>query len=378
MTPEQVRSRFLDTFAAAGFRHTPPLSLLQPQMKTSFLFSVGFIDVLEAVAGGSPEFDGAATIQRCFRHFDVERVADDRHLSLFEMGGALRCSDWHVDDLVTPLLHYLLDDCGLARDRLHVTYFGGGDVVGERLPMDHAARAAYLAAGIAEDHLWAGTPDTNIWFEGANSGTKRSGICGPHSEVFFDLSPETGSDTANPLNRPERFLEVSNVITITHRANEEENSLQVLPRPLVELALGMERLDMVLAGAMHVHDAPKLRTLNDAVRAACVTTGHTPFSDAAQRVVADHGRALTHLLADGGKPGPKGRGHVVRRLFGGLLNAAADLRLDARTAFPGLARVVAEIDAPLNPNLSAAMPHVLEVFDREAHRLLRYRSAAHA
>ena len=143
-----IRERFLDAFGAAGFQRSPALSLLQPTIKTSFLFSVGFVDVLDAVAGKSVHLDGAATVQRCFRHFDMDRVSDETHLSLFEMAGALRCSGWRTADLITPLVRYLVQDCDLPIGRLHVTYFGGGNVAGEFLHPDCEARDGYLAAGI--------------------------------------------------------------------------------------------------------------------------------------------------------------------------------------------------------------------------------------
>src|SRR5258705_1304448 len=112
-----IRERFLDAFGVAGFQRSPALSLLQPTIKTSFLFSVGFVDVLDAVAGKSVQLDGAATVQRCFRHFDMDRVSDETHLSLFEMAGALHCSGWRPPDLSTPLGPYLLQELHLRIGR---------------------------------------------------------------------------------------------------------------------------------------------------------------------------------------------------------------------------------------------------------------------
>jgi alanyl-tRNA synthetase len=371
-----VRGHFLKTFAEAGFRRSPALSLLQPSIKTSFLFSVGFVDVLDAIAGKSPDLDGAATVQRCFRHFDVERVSDDRHLSLFEMAGALRCSDWDTGDLVAPLVRFLVQDCAVPKERLHVTYFGGGNVAGEVLPPDYTARDAYLKAGIAAGNVWAGDRNTNIWFEVANSGTPRSGICGPHSEVFFDLARDSiAVNEGSPLTQADRYLEVSNIVTITHRTRPGADSgLSALPKPLVELALGVERLEMVITGAESVYQTPKFLAITDAVLSACAANDRAENFGHALRVTVDHLRALTHLIADGGRPGPKGRGNVVRRLLKGLLHAAAVLELDACAAFPKLARVVADVDNAINPNLSNEMRAIIDTFDREARRKLRIKS----
>jgi alanyl-tRNA synthetase len=371
-----VRNDFLETFAEAGFRRSPALSLLQPTIKTSFLFSVGFVEVLDAIAGKSPDLDGAATVQRCFRHFDVDRVSDDRHLSLFEMAGALRCSDWNIADLVTPLVGFLVQHCALPRERLHVTYFGGGDVAGEVLAPDYTARDAYLNAGVAAANVWAGDHSTNIWFEGANSGTPRSGICGPHSEMFFDLAPDSAAaNGGGPLTQADRYLEVSNIVAITHRTRPGTDSgLSALPKPLVELALGVERLEMLMTGAQSVYQTPKFLSITDAVLSACAADRRAESFDRALRVTVDHLRALTHLIADGGRPGPKGRRNVVRRLLKGLLQAAAVLELDACAAFPKLAWIVADVDEAINPNLSNEMTAIIDTFDREARRMSRIKS----
>jgi alanyl-tRNA synthetase len=372
-----IRERFLDAFGAAGFQRSPALSLLQPTIKTSFLFSVGFVDVLDAVAGKSVHLDGAATVQRCFRHFDMDRVSDETHLSLFEMAGALRCSGWRTADLITPLVRYLVQDCDLPIGRLHVTYFGGGNVAGEFLHPDFEARDGYLAAGIDPRQIWQGDHSTNVWFEGANSGTERSGICGPHSELFFDAAPTSvAAVDGNPITQPSRFIEVSNIVTITHRTRSgPNNGLAPLPQPLVELALGMERLEMVVAGRLSVHDTPKLRVIADVVRSTCAGNLHSEAKSKALRVVVDHARASAHLIADGGRPGAKGRGNVVRKVIRDSLGAARVIGIDLPRLFPKVAQAVAAVDDRLNPNLAPNLGVISEVFGKEAKRLLRGKSA---
>jgi alanyl-tRNA synthetase len=365
MNSGEIRDCFLETFIEAGFRQSQPLSLLQPTITTSFLFSVGFVDVMEAIAGNAVELDGAATVQRCFRHFDMDRVADGRHLSFFEMAGVLRCRQWRIAELVQPLIEYLVRRCNLPQERLHVTYFGGGKVGATNLPPDDQAREAYLAAGISDDRIWQGDRSSNIWFEGANSGTERSGICGPNSEVFLELDASNGG---GPLKTPERFIELTNIVAITHRKGTE-NNLERLPTPLVELAAGMERIEMVIGGLRDVYQTPKLRSIADSIVSCDSASMRVPSERRGLNVTVDHVRALTHLIADGGRPGPKGRGHVIRRLFRRLLQASSSLHLNSRVEFPKLARVVADVDSRINPNLSSEMPHILEIFDSEAERM---------
>lgn len=365
-----LRSQFIEVFGGAGFRESKPLSLVQPSIKTSFLFSVGFVDVLSAIAGNATELDGAATVQRCFRHFDVERVGDDRHLSFFEMAGVLKCSDWEVDDLAAPLVKYLLEVAELPKERLHATYFSGIDATGNFLEPDERARNAYIKTGILEHQIWPGDNTTNIWFEGANSGTERSGICGPHSEIFFDMHPEsTDAPGANPLTHPERFLEVSNIVTITHHADAgPSGEVVTLPQPLVELAMGVERIEVAINGQDDVHRSPKLVTIAEAIKAE---SGLPSVSNDNQalRIATDHLRAITNLMADGGRPGPKGQGHVVRRLYRGLIHAAESLQLDLHKSYPTLMQVIARVDGAINPNIAPQLDTLGDIFAEEVSRM---------
>ena len=358
----------METFAKAGFRSSQPLSLLQPSISTSFLFSVGFVDVMDAIAGNAVNLDGAATLQRCFRHFDMERVSDGRHLSFFEMAGALRCQNWRIEDLVFPLIHYLCKECQLPVEKLHVTYFGGGNVAGVVLPSDDKARNAYLEAGISRNHIWPGDSSSNIWFEGANSGTERSGICGPNSEVFLEITPADRFN-AGPLTQPTRFIELSNIVTITH--HKQSNGLNPLPAPLVELAVGMERIDMVMEGLTNVYESVKFRSIADSMFPFYASSAKNGSLIDARVAAIDHLRALTHLMADGARPGPKGRGHVIRRLFRRLLKFSGTLNLNVRAAFPAIADAIENVDRKLNPNLSTELPQVVQVFDCESARMLQ-------
>lgn len=345
-----VRAGFVAAYREAGFRIAEPLSLVQPSITTSFLFSVGFVDVVAAIAGGASSLDGAATVQRCFRHFDIDRVDDGRHLSFFEMAGALRCHGWRHADFISVLIRYLHEYCGLAPQRMRVTYFGGGHVGGEYIPADEAARDAYLNAGVRPDNLRPGNADSNIWFEGTNSGTPRSGICGPHSEVFYPLL-ENLPQGADPLSCPQAFIEISNLVTITHKA-KGDGAITALPQPLVEQAIGMERLEMAVLGLDHIGQTPKMRAISDALQ------GFAEMEDRAQLFIAsDHLRALVHLISDGGRPGAKGRGHVVRRMVRGLVPALEAIGFDMESGLRPCAERIAEVDADVHPG---ALPQVTE------------------
>ena len=181
---------------------------------------------------------------------------------------------------------------------------------------------------------------------------------------------------ANPITQPSRFIEVSNIVTITHRTRSgPNNGLAPLPQPLVELGLGMERLEMVIAGRQSVHATPKLRVIADVVRSTRAGNLHSEAQGKALRVVVDHARASAHLIADGGRPGGKGRGNVVRKVIRDSLGAARVIGLDLPRLFPKVAQAVAAVDDRLNPNLAPNLGVISEVFGKEAKRLLRGKSA---
>jgi alanyl-tRNA synthetase len=129
----------------------------------------------------------------------------------------------------------------------------------------------------------------------------------------------------------------------------------------------MERIEMVMGDLADVHATPKLRKIAESV--VHFPSIRSVSEQCALNILVDHVRGLIHLMADGARPGPKGRGHVVRRLFRRLLHASSLLNLDVRSAFPGIARIVLEVDRTVNPNLSQEISGILGIFDREAERM---------
>jgi len=229
-----------------------------------------------------------------------------------------------------------------------------------------------METGIDRSHIWFGGTNTNLWNEGANSGEPKSGICGPHTEVFVDLGEECGCDKSDcgPFCSPERFLEIANIVKITHHRKEaKSNALVPLPSPLLELGVGIERLEMIVQGLSSLDQSWKYMALKDVVMEFVGSAFESAVDKSYFMIFLDHTRALVHLVSDGGRPGPKGRTHVVRSVMKRLMKAGKELNLNVRNLFPVLIHTVAKIDKNVNPELIEKVGMIQEICDKEFARL---------
>lgn len=369
---QSVGTMFLRRCADTGYVVGRPTSLLQESIRTSFLFSVGFIDVMSVINGHSRELDRTAVVQRCFRHFDIDRVGDGRHLSFFHMAGALCTTCCRIEDQINLLHSFLTIDCDIPSDRLHVSYFSGAEDRTGAINCHQAAFDGWRSTRLKSDHIWAGTAKSNIWSEGANSGEERSGICGPHTEVFYDMGRchHLSTETCNPFTCPERYLELANIVFISHRRKREgAGTLERLPTPLIELGVGVERLECVTQQRSSVFEIQPYVHLNSMLQPFIFRHRLHPKSQEATLVCLDHLRALPHLISDGARPGPKGRGHLIRKILKRVIAAAEVMGLDLLKALPTVVCAVADYDRATNSTLPDNVNTVVDVLGNELKRI---------
>jgi alanyl-tRNA synthetase len=371
MRYEEIAERCIEHYRRAGYEVAARESLLQPSIRTSFLFSVGFVDVETIVReefSGPPRF---VLVQPCFRHFDMERVGDNLHLSLFEMGGALCAKGWSASSVLSELWSLLVGTFGLDSNRLHVTAFSGMQLGELILACDDESVNAWRGIGVPSNRIIL-RGGQNFWREGADSGHHRSGICGPHTEIFYDRGEDWGcqQEDCGVDCGCGRYIEVANTVFISHRQQLASHAhLNPLPIPLVEVALGMERLAMVLQGCPAICDTDALQPIRQAVEAR-IPQAHSFAGDAtsrcATRVLCDHLRAMVYLMADGARPGGKGRGSIVRKLFRRLLSAAEQLGMDPLDPLDSFVDITTEsARAEMRDHLLRARDSVLDSARRE-------------
>ncbi|KQP85504.1 alanine--tRNA ligase [Methylobacterium sp. Leaf113] len=301
----EIRSTFLDYFAKEGHEVVPSSSLVPRNDPTLMFTNAGMVQFKNVFTGIEKRpYDRATTAQKCVRaggkHNDLDNVGyTARHHTFFEMLGNFSFGDYFKPRAIELAWNLITREFGLSKDRLLVTVYADDD---------EAAGLWRKIAGFSDDRIIRiGTSD-NFWQMGD------TGPCGPCSEIFIDQGPDLkGGPPGSPDEDGDRFLEFWNLVFMQYEQVEPGNRLD-LPRPSIDTGLGLERMAAILQGVKSNYDTDLFRALIDAV-AHAVGRPPEPGTVASYRVIADHLRAASFLVADGVLPGNEGRGYVLRRIM---------------------------------------------------------------
>ena len=302
---KDIRSTFLDFFEADGHQkiHSAPLV---PQNDPTLLFvNAGMVPFKDYFTGAAkPPALRATSSQKCVRaggkHNDLDNVGyTARHLTFFEMLGNFSFGDYFKEHAIEQAWKLVTQDFGLDPKRLLVTTY---------IDDDEAVAIWKKVTGFGDDKVIRIAGSDNFWAMGDN------GPCGPCTEIFWDYGDHVpGGPPGSPDEDGDRFVEIWNNVFMQF---EKENDVIVrdLPKPSVDTGMGLERIASVLQGKNSVFDTDLFQTL---IRASEELTS-TPSDEArapSHRVIADHLRSSSFLIADGVTPSNEGRGYVLRRIM---------------------------------------------------------------
>ena len=301
----EIRSTFLDYFSGRG--HTPvSSSSLVPKNDPTLMFTnAGMVQFKNVFTGVEKRpYTRATTAQKCVRaggkHNDLDNVGyTARHHTFFEMLGNFSFGDYFKAEAIDLAWTLITKEFGLSPERLLVTVYADDD---------EAATLWKKIAGFEDGRIIRiGTSD-NFWQMGD------TGPCGPCSEIFIDQGPALqGGPPGSPDEDGDRFLEFWNLVFMQYEQVEPGKRV-ALPRPSIDTGMGLERMAAILQGVTSNYDTDLFRALIDAV-AHAVGRPPEPATVASYRVIADHLRACSFLIADGVLPGNEGRGYVLRRIM---------------------------------------------------------------
>ncbi len=308
MRSDEIRRRFVTYFERQGHLALPSASLI-PHDDPSVLFTSAGMQQFAPyfVGAAAPPAARLVTVQRCVRTDDIEEVGDDTHHTLFEMLGHFSFGDYFKREAIAFAFEFVTKELGLPTDRLWVTIFAGEPGI----PHDDEAEAAWLAVGIPADRIRAFDRSENWW-------GLETGPCGPCSEVHFDLGPEAGCglplDQCGP-NHCSRFFEFWNAVFNQYN-KAADGTLTPLTRTGIDTGVGFERIVALLQNKPSAYETDLFAPLIAAAAAQTgVAYGEAPDTDLSLRIIAEHLRAATFMVADGALPASEGRGYVVRRLI---------------------------------------------------------------
>jgi len=310
VTGNEVRRSFLDFFAARGHTVVPSVPLVLPNDPSLLFVNAGMVPFKQVFLGAETRpYRRATNSQKCLRisgkHNDLEEVGrDTHHHTFFEMLGNWSFGDYYKREAIGWAWELLTDVWDLPVDRLWASVY----------TTDDEAAALWRELTPLPSERILRFEDENFWEMGD------TGPCGPCSEIHFDRGPD-GCDrpgtthTCRVNGECARYVEIWNLVFIQHH-RDAAGALSDLPSKHVDTGMGFERICAVLQGVAGNYDIDVFREIIDtAARLADVAYGAAPASDVSLRVIADHARAVTFLIADGVLPSNEGRGYVLRRLL---------------------------------------------------------------
>ena len=301
---QELRQAFIRYFEQHGHQSVPSSALI-PQADPTLLFTNAGMNQFKRVFLGEETraYKRAVTVQKCLRaggkHNDLENVGyTRRHHTFFEMLGNFSFGDYFKEEAILFGWEFLTKTVGLDKDRMWVTVFRDDD----------DAEQLWKKIGVSPSRIMRCGEKDNFWQMGD------TGPCGPCSELHFDQGPSVPGDD-RPNGEGDRVIEIWNLVFMQFN-RDALGTLHPLPKPSIDTGMGLERLAAVAQGVYSNYDSDVFTPLLSAVAArAGVQYGAKDLTDRSMRVVADHLRAITFLMADGVLPSNEGRGYVLRRIL---------------------------------------------------------------
>ncbi len=333
----EIREKFLSFFEGVGHRRVKSSALIPAQDPTLLFTNAGMVQFKDCFLGiHDPGYRRAVTAQKCVRaggkHNDLENVGfTPRHHTFFEMLGNFSFGDYFKKDAIAFAWELLTRQYGIPKDRLRITVFQDDDEAAE----------IWKAMGVRADWIVRLGEKDNFWAMGD------TGPCGPCSEIHFDWGESRGC--GKPTCAPgcpcdTRFLEIWNLVFMQFN-RDPSGTLAPLPKPSVDTGAGLERLSAVLQGVYSNYDTDLFQPLIQAISKK-VGVRYDPKESTAvsMRVIADHLRAGTFLIADGVGPSNEGRGYVLRRILRRAIRHGKKLNQDAPFLYQLVSDVVSQLE----------------------------------
>jgi alanyl-tRNA synthetase len=357
-TTAELREGFLSFFEQREHKRFPSFSLIPPPEDPSTLFISAGMQPLKPYFSGqkTPPAPRFTTVQKCLRaggkDSDLEKVGmNARSASMFEMLGNFSFGDYFKDGAVDFAWEFVTEQLMLDPERIWATVFAGDPV--REIPEDEVAIAAWLRKGVPRERIVSFALPENFWGPAGDTGP-----CGPCSELHYDRGEEHGCglDTCGPnCENCDRFIEFWNLVFMEFDLGAD-GSLTPLPQQNIDTGMGLERTAMVLQDVDSIFDTDGFQLIMDWIGGESgVAYGTSPEANKAHRVITDHMRGATFLIAEGVVPSNEARGYVLRRL---IRRAVVQAR---RIGLEGLYRVPAIVVEQVGPWYPEVPEHAGEI-----------------
>lgn len=332
MKASEIRAKYLAFFAARGHAVIPAAPIVPPDDPTTLFTSSGMQQMVPYLKGAKHPMGIRLTdSQPSFRTDDIEEVGDNRHTCMFEMLGNWSLGDYFKKEQLSWVWEFFTKELAVPPEKLYVTLFDGNELV----PKDEEAYAIWRSLGVLADHIVYYPGKKNWWSRAGTPEQMPVGeIGGPTSEVFFEFTDikhdSKFGDKCHPNCDCGRFLEIGNSVFMAYE--KTESGLKSLPAQNVDFGGGLER---ITAASNNNPDIFKIDMFASILRSIEVSSGKKYEGDymPPMRVIADHLRAATFMIAQGIEPSNKLQGYVLRRLLRRAAVRARRLEADAQKIF---------------------------------------------
>jgi alanyl-tRNA synthetase len=350
VSTDEIRELYLSFFERRGHRRLPSGSLVPASFDPSVLLTTAGMQPLKPYFLGleEPPARRLTSCQKCFRTVDIENVGNTtRHLTFFEMLGNFSVGEYFKQGAVELALELSLEGFGFRQEDLWISVFEGDEELG--LGPDEEAIAAWEAVGIPRSRIVALPREENFWQAGP------TGPCGPCSELYLDRGPAWGTEDDRPGGDNERYLEFWNLVFMQYD-QEPVGRLTPLPANNIDTGLGLNRMALIQQGVPTIFETDQFAPLMALGRELATVTEP---DERALRILADHARGTTFLIADGVVPSNEDRGYVLRRLMRRALQQGQ--RIGIEPGFlPRYVDVVVESMGRAYPELEARLETILK------------------
>ena len=352
-----IRRTFLEYFRSNGHAIVESSPLVPRNDPTLMFTNAGMVQFKNVFTGLEKRaYSRAATSQKCVRaggkHNDLENVGyTARHHTFFEMLGNFSFGDYFKEEAIELAWNLITKEYGLAKDKLLVTVFHTDD---------EAAGHWKKIAGLSDDKIIRIPTSDNFWAMG------ETGPCGPCTEIFYDHGDKIpGGPPGSSDGDGDRFIEIWNLVFMQYEQQTRETRVP-LPKPSIDTGMGLERLAAVLQGKHNNYDIDLFRALIEAVAHETGINPDGPQS-ASHKVIADHLRTTSFLIADGVLPSNEGRGYVLRRIMRRAMRHAHILGAQDPVIYKLVPTLVHEMGDAF-PELVRAQPLITETLKLEESR----------
>ena len=372
MLTSEIRAKFLEYFAKNDHEVIDSSPLIPANDDTLLFTNAGMVQFKDVFLGTDKRaYQRATTTQRCIRaggkHNDLENVGYTlRHHTFFEMLGNFSFGDYFKEHAIELAWNFLTKELGLEKDRLWISVFREDD---------EAAEIWSSKIGISPDRIVRLDEEDNFWSMGD------TGPCGPCSEIYYDHGDQyEGTPPGSPGDDGDRFVEIWNLVFMQFN-RDAAGDLTPLPKPSVDTGMGLERVTAVMQGVNSNYETDLFLNLIQASEKAIKSPG-----EPSHKVIADHIRSVSFLIADGVMPSNEGRGYVLRRIMRRAIrhgyklgakkpflhNLVAPLVQEMQIAFPMLATSQSLIETTIHDEENKFLETLekgIEILDKEIKKM---------